>query len=463
MREIIKINKFIFITLCILFSLLILPVTACQTINTFLKTRIEKSQEVTSGEENDNLEELAEENMETEKNTGEYQIAYFEVGIDENSNHFEHRVANIYAMSIDGTTKRLIYSDINDKYALTSIYDISPDGTKILCGISDDARGVYSALCLIDIINGNLIKLVEFDFSEQEEVLEVIYRNPIWSNGSDKVTYETITNPFTDNFRDGGIYIIDINTGIREKLNLDINSSSPGNDIFFYPVLFSPDDTKIIAAFHPYFPKIEQGEILDYYTKNESLNMVDITNGKFEEILNISKFEGVEAEIISSFDKFNVFKDPGLIVFQVLGDFEEDGDIWASDLNGEKIKKLTNDNSLREQQPSILDVSGLDKKVTFVGVGRCGTISEHTKSGNIYIIDISDIENIKNINCGVEGLKPLFSTDGKYLAFMYLDYNENFDYVENYQIKTYEIESGESKAALSTNNIIDLIGWISVN
>ncbi len=46
---------------------------------------------------------------------------------------------------------------------------------------------------------------------------------------------------------------------------------------------------------------------------------------------------------------------------------------------------------------------------------------------------------------------------------MYLDYNENFDYVENYQIKTYEIEPGESKAALSTNNIIDLIGWISVN
>jgi len=455
-----KINRLIFITFLVLLIFSISTLISCQIVDTLVTDKIEESNEDALSEKNDNLEEPAEENVEIEKSTGEYQIVYFEVGIDENSNHFEHRVANIYAMSIDGTTKRLIYSDINDKYALTSIHDISPDGTKILCGISDDARGVYSALCFIDIINGNLIKLVEFDFSEQEEVLEAIYRNPIWSNGSDKVTYETITNPFTDNFRDGGIYIIDINTGIREKLNLDINSSSPGNDIFFYPILFSPDGTKIIAAFHPYFPKIEEGKILDYYTKNESLYMVEIASGKFEEILNISKFEGVEAEIISSFDKFNVFKDPGLLVFQVLGDFEEDGDIWSYDIAEDKLTKLTDDNNLREQQPSILDVQGSDKKVAFVGVGRHGTITEHTRSGNIYIID--NLENMETINCKAEGLKPVFSPDGKYLAFMYLEYDENYDYIENYQIKTFEIESGELEVTLTYKEITDLIGWIKV-
>jgi len=455
-----KIDRLKFISFLILLIFSILALISCQIIDTLAIDKVKESNEDLLSEKEDNSEEPAEENGEIEKITREYQVAYFEIGIDENSNHFEHRVANIYAMSVDGDAKKLIYSDINDKYALTSIYGISPDGTKILCGISDDARGVYSALCFIDIINKNLIKLVEFDFSEEEEVLEVIYRNPIWSNGSDKVAYETITKPFEDDFRDGGIHLIDINTGIKEKLNLDINSNSPENDIFFYPILFSPDDTKIIAAFHPYFPKIEDGKILDYYTKNESLNMVDIESGESREILNISQFEGVEAEIISSFDRFNIFKDPSLIVFQVLGDFEEDGDIWASDLNGEKLTKLTNDNSLREQEPSILDVQDLNRKIAFIGVYRYGTISEHTKSGNIYIIDFSNSDNFETINCEIEGLKPLFSTDEKYLAFMYLDYDENYDYVENYQIKTYNIESGELKVALSTNNIIDLIGWI---
>lgn len=455
-----KIKMFALITLFALLVFLMLAVGSCQIIDNLVLGKIEKPVEETEVNEQNEPETLSEEDAAIKDATKEYQIAYLEVGIDKNSTHFEHRVANIYAVRIDGTDKKLIYSDINDKYALNAVYSISPDGTKILCGISDDARGVYSALCYVDIETGNLIKLIEFDFSENEEVSESIYGNPIWSNNSDKIAYETIINPYTDNYKDGGIQLIDIKSGAVEKLNIDMDEQSNEGNIFFYPVFFFPDDAKIIAISHPYFPKIEQGKILDYYTKNESLSVIDIESGKFKEILNTSQFEGIEAEIISSFDNFNIFKDTGLLVFQVLGDFEEDGDIWLYDIAEDKLTKLTDDNDLREQQPSILDVQGLDKKVAFVGVGRYGTIAENTRSGNIYIID--NLENMETINCKAEGLKPVFSPDGKYLAFMYLEYDENYDYIENYQIKTFEIESGELGVALTYKEITDLIGWIKV-
>ena len=455
-----KIKMFALITLFALIVFLMLAVGSCQIIDNLVSSEIEKPVEKTEVSGQNEPETLSEEDAEIKEAKKEYQIAYFEIGIDENSNHFEHRVANIYAVRIDNIDKKLIYSDINDKYALNAVYSISPDGTKILCGISDDARGVYNALCYVDIETGNLIKLIEFDFSENEEVSESIYGKPIWSNSSDKIAYETIINPFTDNFKDGGIHLIDIKNREIEKLNIDKDEQSNEGDIFLYPVLFSPDDIKIIAVSHPYFPKIEQGKIIDYYTKNESLGVIDIESGKFKEVLNTSQFEGIEAEIISSFDNFNIFKDTSLLVFQVLGDFEEDGDIWSYNITLDKLKKITDDNSLREQQSSILDVPGLDKKVAYVGVGRYGTITEHTKSGNIYTID--DLEDMETINCKAEGLKPVFSPDGKYLAFMYLGYDENYDYIENYQIKTFEIESGELEVALTSKEMTDLIGWIKV-
>ncbi|MCJ7471989.1 MAG: hypothetical protein MUP02_04180 [Actinobacteria bacterium] len=455
-----KINKHIFITLMIFLAILISVLISCQIIDRLVLNKIEESDEGIKVDEQNESDNSAEESVEIKEVIKENEIIYFEIGIDENSTHFEHRVANIYSISTDDTERKLIYSDIADKYGLTSVYSISPDKTKILCGKSDDARGVYSALCYIDIGTGNLINLIEFDFSEGEEMLESIYREPIWSNSSDKIAYETITNPYKDSFGDGGIYVIDINTGIKEKINLDLEGQLLENDVFLYPVLFSSDDTKIIAAAHPYYPKIEQGEVLDYYTLNESLNLIDIESGQLEEILNINQFKGVEAESISSFDNFDIFKDSGLTIFQVLGDFEEDGDIWAFDHKGGKLTKITNDSSLREQQPSVLDLSGLDKKVTYVGVSRYGTIAEHNKSGNIYILNLNNLENIDTLNCQIEGLAPVFSPDGEFLALLSLDYDENFNFIENYQIKTYEIESNEMKNILSTSNIIDLIGWL---
>ena len=52
----------------------------------------------------------------------DYLVAFFEVGIDEDSMHFEHRAASISAVSPDGSDKKLIFTDLNEKYDLGRIY-----------------------------------------------------------------------------------------------------------------------------------------------------------------------------------------------------------------------------------------------------------------------------------------------------------------------------------------------------
>lgn len=456
MKIIKKITYFFVSCLPILFIISLTVTTSCQIIKDITDNEIpteEKPQDTEKIEEEIN-------DISTDENDINYDVVYFEVGIDENSRHFESRVASVYRINPDGTNKEFIYTDINDEYGLAQVYSISPDGKKILCSISDDARGVYSALCYIDIATNNLVKLVEFDFSDSEEVSEVTYKEPIWSNSSNKIAYETISNPYTSNFRDGGIYIIDINTLDKQELVLDIKGASLRSTTFLYPVLFTPDDTKILATSHPYFPKLEGDEIIDFYTIDESLNVLDIGSGSVEEILNISQFEGIEARIISSFENFNILKDLNLIIFQVLGDFEEDGDLWICNINGENLLRLSNNNSLREQQPNVLDIDSADRKVAFVGVHRYGTISEQTKSGRIIIINLNDLQNLIISDLELEGTKPMFSPQGKYLAILSLNYNDNFTYIENGEIKIYKIESDESDIVVNSSNTIDLIGWI---
>ena len=62
-------------------------------------------------------------------------------------------------------------------------------------------------------------------------------------------------------------------------------------------------------------------------------------SGETDTILDIGEFEGMEA----NFDDFNLFMQQNKIVFQVLGNFEEDGDIWICDSDGEnlQLKKVT--------------------------------------------------------------------------------------------------------------------------
>ena len=70
----------------------------------------------------------------------------------------------------------------------------------------------------------------------------------------------------------------------------------------------------------------------------------------------------------ADFDDFNLFTQQDKIVFQVLGNFEEDGDIWICDSDGGNLLNLTSDPDLREQQPSILNMPGSAGKIAYTGV-----------------------------------------------------------------------------------------------
>ncbi len=188
-----------------------------------------QAKEETPGEETTSASEAAEASTAgtsgSSAGTQEYGIAYFEVTSSSESNHFEHRVGNIYAISADGADKKLIYSDIDNEYDLGNIFGASPDGTKILGMLADGGRGAYSAICVIDVLTGKLTKLAEFDFTESEsgEIDLGLYGKPVWSNDSKKIAYEVITNPymspFNSNFRDAGLFITDVQTGEQKEVN----------------------------------------------------------------------------------------------------------------------------------------------------------------------------------------------------------------------------------------------------
>ena len=462
-----KNNKPLIIVILVAIVITIIPVIFLLLVPDLL---VKSNSNEKAPEEGQNIKEEAKDkkDIDTEKEPSEaaereeknYYIVYFEVGIDENSRHFESRVANIYMISPDGSSKKLIYTDVDDEYGLAQVYSISPDGRKILCSITDDARGVYSALCSVDVETGSLVKLVEFDFSDTEEVLQAIYKEPIWSQDSSSVAYEVISNPYSSNFRDGGIHIVDIDSLKIQEVILDLEGTSLRSTTFLNPVLFVYEDTKIFAVFHPYFAKMEGDEVIDFYTVNQSLNVIDIGSGNMQEILNITRFESVEAETISSFENFSIFREPGLMVFQVLGDFEEDGDIWAYNIGSRAVTKITSNPDLREQQPDILGVKYEGKKITAVGVNRYGTIAEHTRSGSILLIDISDLEDIRVKDCEIEGTKPIFSPDGKNIAYEFFQYNNDTTYIEKSFIKNYDTGTDKDSIAIESGNIIELIGWV---
>ena len=99
--------------------------------------------EITGEETTSSTEAATTSASEGEAGSQEYGIAYFEVTSSSESDHFEHRVGNIYAVSADGAGKKLIYSDINNKYDLGNIFGASPDGTKIL-GMLTEGGGEHT-------------------------------------------------------------------------------------------------------------------------------------------------------------------------------------------------------------------------------------------------------------------------------------------------------------------------------
>ncbi len=221
-------------------------------------------------------------------------------------------------------------------------------------------------------------------------------------------------------------------------------------------MLFSQDDSELFCILHTLYPKEEDGAILNYFTRNEKLLIVDISSGEVSTILDINQFKNGEM----SFDNFNLFTQQDKLVFQVVGDFEEDGDIWVSDSDGNNLFKLTENPDLREQQPSILNMPDTVGKLAYTGVKRYGTISSQLNSGHIYTINIDGSGQYRITDYGIEAAKPVFSPDGKYLAFIRYMYDSNREYVESSQIEVCDMESGEIKIVASGSNIFDLIGWI---
>jgi Tol biopolymer transport system component len=455
----------IYIIILILVLVLFLSVSAlagkCSLPGTEVKTGQPEEEEDAVSEEPESGVTDGEESTGTGAEDGEYYIAYFEVGSDEKSMHFEHRVADVFTISPDGTDKRLTYTDLNEKYDLSRIYAISPDGSKISCGFYEGGRGAYGALCVIDVATGELHTVSEFDYTESEsmELMKDIYGKPIWSHNGKKIAYEVVCNPYADNFRDDGIYIANIETDNIQAVDLNMDGASLESTTFLDPVLFSQDDSKLFNIFHTFYPKMEEGAVLGYSVRNEKLVTVDISSGETGIILDIAEFEGMEAD----FDDFNLFTQQDKIVFQVLGNFEEDGDIWICDSNGENLLRLTDKPELREQQPSILDMPGSAGKIAYTGVDRYGTISYHFNSGDIYIVNIDGSGQVKITDDEINAAKPVFSPDGRYLAFIDYIYDSGMEYVVSSQIEVYDMQSGEIRTVAYGSNISDLIGWVKVS
>ena len=253
----------IYIIILILILILLLSVSAlagkCSLPGTEVKTGQSDEEEDAVSEETESGVTDGEESTDTGTEDEEYYIAYFEVGSDEKSMHFEHRVANVFAISSDGTDKKLTYTDLDEKYDLSRIYAISPDGSKISCGFYEGGRGAYGALCVIDVATGELSTVSEFDYTETEsmEMMKDIYGKPIWSHDGENIAYETVINPYTNNFSDGGISIVNINTGDVRAVNVNMEGLSLESTTFLDPVLFSQDDSKLFNIFHTIYPKVE--------------------------------------------------------------------------------------------------------------------------------------------------------------------------------------------------------------
>ena len=391
-------------------------------------------------------------------NGNEYHIAFLEIGISGESTHFEHHVSNILTVAPDGSGRRLIYSDIEAEYELGWIYAISPDSTTISCGFFEGGRGAYGALSIVDIKTGSMDTLVEFDYTQSEpfEMLSSIYEKPAWSNDSSGIAYEIISNPYTDNPRDGGIYLVDVKTKQAGEIMLDVEGASLRSTMFLYPVLFTADDSKLLSIFHTYGPVEEDGPILDSGTRNEKLEAVDIQSGKVDTLIDATELDGGSATLghinaVLSLDK---------LVFDVRDISGKNGDIWTSGLDGKNLARLTDTPDLIELHLSVSDMPGSVPRVAYTGIKNGLDTPEEWADGDIYIIDLDGTGNIKITDYGTGAATPVFSPDGRYIAYIHSIYDKNNEYIESRQIEVFDTITGEMTVAVSGSGIFSLAGWV---
>ncbi len=394
-----------------------------------------------------------------------YQIAYLEIGISEDSKHFEHRVANIFSAAPDGSGGKLIYSDIGSKYELGWIYGISPDGKKISCGFFEGGRGAYSSLSIIDISAGSVEELIEFDYTESEnfEMLASIYEKPVWSNDSRSIAYEIISYPFTDGFSDGGIFIVDIQTKETAGISLDIKDGAIRSSMFLYPVLFTAGDKKLFNILHTYGseeesgPAGEDGPVQDFVPRNEKLEIVDTAGGEINTVIDVNELISGNAELGS----FSAARSVDKLVFDIQDISRGNGDIWISGLDGSSAARLTDTPETIEMQASVADVPSSMPMVAYTAIENSPDMQEQFIGGDIYYMGLDGSENTKITDYGTGAASPIFSPDGRYIAFIHYILSENMDYIASTQIEVFDIETGETMVAASGSGIISLAGWVA--
>ncbi len=142
------------------------------------------------------------------------------------------------------------------------------------------------------------------------------------------------------------------------------------------------------------------------------------------------------------------------IVFEVLGDFEEDGDLYLYSKDKDKTEKLTNNDGLREQQPDVWR-----DKICYVGAQRYGAVAYQKPSGDLFLINLGQASKLTDYGIGVSG--PVFSPDGSYIAYNFYNYDPNYEYIENTDIYAYSLEDRKERRIVDgEGSIISLVGWI---
>ena len=243
------------------------------------------------------------------------------------------------------------------------------------------------------------------------------------------------------------------------EVEIGIEGLSARSTTFLNPAIFTDGDRKILAIERSYTAKEEDGEVLGYSSRNEKLTLIDISNEGMEEILTVGDFENE----LSVFENLNLLKSQGRLVFQVLGDFEEDGDIWVCNIDGSGLSQITKNTNLREQQPSIFENMNGTTKIAYIGSNRYGTISSQIPSGDVYLINIDGSDNKKLTDYVIGCAKPTISPDGRFIAFINYVYNENLENIETRRIEVFDTETNQLTVLAEGSSIFDLVGWVTGN
>ncbi|MDZ7837872.1 MAG: hypothetical protein U5N58_07915 [Actinomycetota bacterium] len=289
-------------------------------------------------------------------------------------------MANIYSIGTDGSDRELIFSDIDYFWDLGRVYSVSPDGRWLVCSFFEGGRGAYRSLSLIDTETGDLEQIVEFDYTQDgiEGEQKQVYGQPVWSQDGSMLAYEVINippEPRVESYNTDWIQVYNLNSKEVKQVIPRIGGMCATKLTFMQPVLFLPDG-RLAVVYHGFYSSAQ--DETDIYSANEEVYLMNLESADITQIMDVDYFDQVEQ--VQSFSNFRLWENS--IVFEILGDFEEDGDIYSYVLQEKNIEQVTSDTQLREQQPD-----AAEGKLCYVGVPRYGTIAYSMPAGDIYVLE----------------------------------------------------------------------------